>query len=543
MQKLKIIPKISFVLVVFFAVLAVFFSSISHDAANRSGNNVIKAQRAIIYKNINNPEFQKDEAGKSRIKAYRLAMCKIMGEGCTNNPDDGDKNYRNSIVGGMTSMITYPFSHKPASGVSYVFDSLSNHGLVPQQAYAVEGIGFASLKPLTGIWKLFRDISYLILVLIIIFIGFMIMFRMKLNPQTAISIENTLPRIIITLIFITFSFAIAGFLIDLMYVFMGVGVSLVSKNQTLANGSALNDIYGSTPWDLFSSTAWAHGNIFRTGDALLNLFPQYIENSMRTIIGFVTIILTNRMPVLGNLFSGDFLKDVLETGGLLKFVVQLITTGIIGGLGGFLAGKILSLLIWFTALTVFLRIFFALFFNYIQIIVLTIFAPIILLFGAIPGKQTFGFWFKNMAANLLTFPLVAILIVVANMIVNLPITDGYMWQPPMMSSTDTRDGAFNILVGIGLLYMIPNLMKMVKKALGAEGLPGAGIGLFFGGATTAFGGAMGVAGQASGIFYGKQALDMIMGKKLRDEQAAARAEMKNPKPPKPADAAGGATGG
>lgn len=538
MQKLKIIPKILFVLVVFFAVLTVFVSSISHDAANRSGYNAIKAQRAIIYKNINNPEFQKDTAGRSRVKSYRIAMCKIMGEGCTDNPDDGDKNYRNSLVGGMTGMIVYPFSHKPASGVSYVFDSLSNHGLVPQQAYAVEGVGFASLKPITGIWKLFRDISYLILVLIIIFIGFMIMFRMKLNPQTAISIENTLPRIIITLIFITFSFAIAGFLIDLMYVFMGVGVSLVSKNQTLANGSVINDIYGSNVWDLFNSTAYAHGNIFRTGDAILNLFPQFIENSIRTIVGFLTIILTNRMPVIGNLFSGDFLKDVLETGGLLKFVVQLITTGIIGAAGSILAGKILSLLIWFTALSVFIRIFFALFFNYIQIIVLTIFAPIILLFGAIPGKHTFGFWFKNLAANLLTFPLVAILIIVANMIVNLPITDGYMWQPPMMSSTDTRDGAFNILVGIGVLYMIPNLMKMVKKALGAEGLPGAGLGLFFGGATVAGGSILGVAGQASGIFYAKQTLDMFTGKAARDKAKELRERSAQNPDPAPATVAG-----
>jgi hypothetical protein len=46
-------------------------------------------------------------------------------------------------------------------------------------------------------------------------VGFMIMFRSKIGGQTLVTLGNFLPGVITSLILITFSFAIAGLLIDI----------------------------------------------------------------------------------------------------------------------------------------------------------------------------------------------------------------------------------------------------------------------------------------------------------------------------------------
>src|SRR5258708_14361646 len=64
----------------------------------------------------------------------------------------------------------------------------------------------------------------------------MIMFRVKISPQVVVSVQSALPKIAIALVLVTFSYAIAGFLIDIMYVFVGL-FSLVFSRFTVAGVS------------------------------------------------------------------------------------------------------------------------------------------------------------------------------------------------------------------------------------------------------------------------------------------------------------------
>ena len=43
-----------------------------------------------------------------------------------------------------------------------------------------------------------------------------------MSPQTIVTIQSALPKIVVTLILVTFSYAIAGFMVDLVYVVMGL---------------------------------------------------------------------------------------------------------------------------------------------------------------------------------------------------------------------------------------------------------------------------------------------------------------------------------
>ncbi len=60
------------------------------------------------------------------------------------------------------------------------------------------------------LWKIFRDVAYGVMAVIMIIVGIMIMTRKKLNPQTAVTMQYALPRIIIALVLITFSYVIGA---------------------------------------------------------------------------------------------------------------------------------------------------------------------------------------------------------------------------------------------------------------------------------------------------------------------------------------------
>ena len=46
-----------------------------------------------------------------------MSMCSMIGEACTDNPADADKNYGKSVFGFMSNLIIIPYANPPASGV------------------------------------------------------------------------------------------------------------------------------------------------------------------------------------------------------------------------------------------------------------------------------------------------------------------------------------------------------------------------------------------------------------------------------------------
>ena len=155
-------------------------------------------------------------------------------------------------IGGISNLIAAMYANPPASSVEYFADLGKNLGIV-KPAYA-QGIGFEGLKPILPIWKAFRNIAYLFFTIIFVIMGFAIMFRVKLDPQTVISIQNAIPRVVVALILVTFSYAIAGLLIDLIYVifFLFVGALRTSDAITPAEATgAISNFQGS-----FLKTMW-----------------------------------------------------------------------------------------------------------------------------------------------------------------------------------------------------------------------------------------------------------------------------------------------
>ncbi|OGK15349.1 hypothetical protein A2774_03385 [Candidatus Roizmanbacteria bacterium RIFCSPHIGHO2_01_FULL_39_12c] len=554
---LGLAKKVLLVIVVFASIITLFSYFINKDKQklHQSNFDPVKQNRKAIYEVIKDPELNKTREGKLAITVYRSLMCVTVGESCTDNPNDGDTRFQSSVFGYMSNLLTLPFSKPPASGVSWVYNGLADSGLVPK-VRAAQGIGFAAISPLQPIWKIFRDATYVLLVLILVAIGFMIMFRMKINPQTVISIESALPRIIVALLLITFSFPIAGFMIDLMYVVMALTISiLVPASAVQLDLAAIQNMYlTATPGVLIDELFPINENIIintplgsllgGTGPIAEMIKSNGLVQMWTYIVGLTSIgynfyaILPRILQTIFLLLSGvgayiasnHVVKSLSTGGGLYAMLedinIQAATFGL--GVGGIISSffgtitfivlfvvivmffgvpLLIGLLVWFTILFLFFRIFFLLLSTYIKIVLFIIFSPLLLLFQAIPGRNAFGFWFRNLFGEILTFPLIATIILTGNiMISNISLVPSQVnvgpvttygkvyWAPPFLYGLNQT--AFSFLIGLGIILLIPDLVKLVKELMGVKPLPiSIGLGTYFGGAGAAVGGGLGLAGQ------------------------------------------------
>lgn len=524
----KNIRNIFIVLCVYVGIASLFLYSFSYSKNGfKVDPNKLKADnRTAIYQILNDKHAQKSTEGKLITSVYRLLICGTIGEGCTNNPNDGDLHAPSSATGFISRLIVIPLNNPPSSGVGWAREKLESTGFIPK-SYAAEGVGFAGLKPFAQIWNLFRNLAYLIMVLVVITIGFLIMFRRKINAQTVVSLENSLPRIVIAFILITFSFPIAGFLIDLMYLFTFIIVSFLGTNTISpfdalkVKGQILNG--GFSLWD----SVFTNGNYWQVGDALLSIMPSGVNIIIRILLSYAAYLALYHAPIIGFLVSGSILNGVATIQGLPAFIIHLISVLLLLPILFFIVPTILSIIFFLTGMFVFFRIFFLLFKNYIQIILLIIFSPVILLLEAVPGQKIFSKWLKMLVANLLSFPITIGMILLSNIVVAIPssqasgATSGTggrlipLWSPPFLYSSYTAPDAFSVLVGVGILFMIPNIIKALKQLMGLKDgiFSGAGVGLFFGGVSSVAGGGMGSLSKYSSLSYGLGSVGRIPGLK------------------------------
>lgn len=523
------LKKAFLVVAVFFAVISIFSHLINGDRLTLSSKtDPIKQNRIEIYKVINDPELNKTKEGKLTVALYKMSMCSMIGEACTNNPGDADKNYNKSVFGLISKLIVVPYTSPPASGLAWAYSGLQSAGFVPK-TMAAEGIGFAAIQPFANLWKIFRDLSYMLLVIVLIAIGFMVMFRAKINPQTVISVENALPRIVIALILITFSFAIAGFLIDMMYIIIGIIVSILSNNP---NGGAYfnatqykNEYMMANAWDLFRDIRVRFGTQSigaALGSAFTQIIPLPIYLTLRTAGGVLFVFLMHWLLNVSGPIAGIFGVEgvglaTVNIGSIVKDIIQVPTMGLlivilffIGFV--FVVPWIVALLIGFSVLFLFFRLFFILFSSYLKLIINIIIAPLLLVFEAVPGRNAFKYWLLNIVGNLLPFPIIIFVFILAYLIIFQTSPSDMTARFPYLYGIDSN--SFRLLIGLGIIFLIPDFIKAAKEALGIKELPfSIGIGTFFGGVTAGVGSGVGMIGQVGSLSLGLQA---VTGKSVHD---------------------------
>lgn len=423
---------------------------------------------------MNNPALTRE----SQNNVGSFWSCGIMAlPGECPGPESDETGFINSpvfqasLMGKVSGSIADLYTIRPAGTDMYLADVGSRIGIV-QPAYA-QGIGFQGLSPLMSLWRVFRNISYGFLIIMMVLIGFMIMFRMKIDPRTVISIQAALPRIIMTVILITFSYAIVGILIDIMYLVMFLMIT------------ALNT---AVPFQNFSETVANY-----TGGSLSAIFSAMNTAGSGSIQAVVNLLGGTTLNVIGGVIGA-------VVGGLTGGPAALFTAAA-GGIAGAASPHILvGLIIKIAILFAFLRILFLILNAYIQIILSLILGPLQLMLGAIPNNNAFSSWIRNLIANLAVFPTISGLLLMGQLLTSSAFRNPNTWTPPGLGGGPAS--AVSGLIGLGMALMIPNVANSIKEALKAKPPIPAGLGAL----TQPVGVATGGAQQLLGLYHQFQSM-------------------------------------
>ncbi len=304
---------------------------------------------------------------------------------------------------------------RPISGISYINERVQTLKLVPTAHAQTVGYGFTMLEPIRKMWVGVRDIAYGLFVIVTIISAFMVMFRVKISPQVVISIQSAIPKIVIALILVTFSYAIAGFLIDLMYVVIGL-ISLALSPF----------VWGGSTISVF--------NWLTTGQ------PFDMNVNWGVLVSFVIYLFAFAVSGLILLIATLGLVGSVLTAAGISFVAGLVS---LTGLGTIILIIILIIVV-VVILVMLFKILFGLLKAFANIILLTIFAPLQLMAGVVVPNLGFGAWVKSFIGSLSVFVVTGVLMLFSFIFLEMGISVGLREYAPNIQS-----GISNALFGAG----------------------------------------------------------------------------------------------
>lgn len=385
--------------------------------------------------------------------------------------------------------VAFMLADRPLSGITYAKNLVRKFGVIPT-AVAQEGTGFGfnALDPILPLWRAVRNAAYGLVVIVTLAMAFMIMFRVKVSPQTVISIQSALPKIATAIFLITFSYAIAGLLVDLMYVVIGFFSVIISS--AIGSATGLN-------------TSGGIGGGIAGGGAIFGFLTQGVFGfgAMGLFVLFMFLFSLVIFPVLFfiNGGVGALVGEVL-TLGALHSVVMIFSLIVI---------VIVFIMLLFTGI----KTFWMLFKAFANALLLVLVAPFQILLGTVSPGGGFGGWLRSYMANLAVFPTVGILFVLSYIFLilalrenftgffpdslggfftqiglGLPATSGIAaaaqhqgWPPLLVFPFQNSAALLFAGVSVVIIFIIPRTIEMIKALV--EGKPfayGTAIGEAFG---------------------------------------------------------------
>ena len=340
-----------------------------------------------------------------------------------------------------SSFLARYFEVNPLSGVGNIMTKLKKLYLIPEAQ--AQGFGFSALaNPVQALWRASRDITYALFVLTIIVMAFMIMFRTKISPQTVITVQSALPKIVIGLVLVTFSYAIAGFMIDLVYVVIGLISALVLQAGVFTSAETWTDVFA---W----LTTGGAGNTGAFG------------------------ILLNYIQIAGT--AGFF--------AIARVMATSVPAFVLGAFGEILwiLGYVL-IFIWMFIIA--FKVFFMLLKTYVAIIFNIMLAPFQIMVGVLVPGMGFGSWLRTLAANLAVFPVVGVMFIFAFMFLfaaagpfggglinilpwgldfNPSLFPAGSWSPPLLAGGADLQPFLWLIASLATLSLIPKAADMIKS--------------------------------------------------------------------------------
>ena len=352
------------------------------------------------------------------------------------------------FAGGVSAL----YSNPPASAVqetkalaTKIFDLGTGVQTASAQGYGFTGLGgqTGTNSAVKALWSASRNMAYLIMVILLVASGFLIMFRVKINPQTVVSLQTMIPKLIITMLLVTFSFAIAGLVIDLIYVVIAAFVGFFSLGGIIDQPTQVGDIIGRL-----------------TGSN----FGQYL------LIQFNVIIIA---ALIGVIIFGIALFAIPATAALPILGVITIPATVLATIAG------IAVFVWI--LLIFFKIYIMLIKTYVLLLLQICIGPLQIMLDLIPSQQGFSVWIRNLIANASVFVVVPVMLLVqytltwsffANNLLNLKswsqLGGVNLGLPFLGGGVGVLDG-WNLLtqfiVGTFIFSLTPKIADMIRDAL------------------------------------------------------------------------------
>lgn len=442
------LPKLSSPLKISLVILLAFVAILTTKTILAEEVNPIKEMQDSMQAGNNQESWLNNAMGSNALSLNMVVSGTIPDEIL-----DGEINPNTVYIPGGMIGLTNQFiasTYTPAaSGIEYV--AQLKNSFLGKPAYAANDTGFDSLMPIMGLWKTFRNVVYLLISFYFIALGIIIMLRVKISPQAVVTVQSSLPKVITTLVLVTFSYAIAGFCIDLINFFQALSISLIFDGA----GIKLENNLFPVSWK-----QWSLGNIF-------NWVSQLWKGDYFSF---------------DNLHSANFwmVKDLIQR--LAPNTVTLLLGGVIGGVIASFAGPVsgligmgigaivLNLVISILIIIYMIKLCFALTKTYITVILQIIFSPFLIFIGIFPSsKKGFSDWFINLIGHLAVFPVVLLFLIIVNLICDSLGGQGLgglstqLWAPLLVKGPFTW--FLPTIVGISAIAMLSKIPQLVPEAI------------------------------------------------------------------------------
>ncbi len=194
--------------------------------------------------------------GTQLVEQEAIDYVRRVGPGLMCNTNDlGNERIAGSF-GGVTMYAynTVSSSPPPVSLAYYAHHNLQKIPVVRNTALAQNvaySFGPMGLEMVMTIWETFRNLAYGMMSVIMLIIGIMITTRRKINPHAVVTAQAALPRVVISLLLITFSYPIGAIIAS-----MSIPLAwLVIKIFVIEHVEAVIEAFAGLPGQLFSMNA------------------------------------------------------------------------------------------------------------------------------------------------------------------------------------------------------------------------------------------------------------------------------------------------
>jgi len=288
------------------------------------------------------------------------------------------------------------------------------------------GYGYLQKIKLDVLWSVTRNIAYLFFVVVMIVIGFMIMFRSKIGGQILVSVGNSIPRLVVCLLLVTFSFAISGIMLDIGKMSMNVVGNLMYDAQKTVEPNKLTTKVDIASFSNLTDQLLYHVDSRNESGSKDDELESIIREKMLkedrissdwkgqtgSIMGEIALrwgaafLMSSAKESEFN--PGDIISLIFPRLAKLMESFDLIWDILLVGLQVANYPRLLKLILWLLiALYASVKLFITIVTSYARIFVNVVLGPIQMALGAIPGNfNSVIRWFKSLAANILVFPVI-----------------------------------------------------------------------------------------------------------------------------------------